>query len=73
MNWMKCIDRNNWDIDRNNDYLQFFIEFCNMKIFINSLRELIKWIGSKKSIEYKLNVPIENIDEWIHKNIRGGE
>jgi len=44
-----------------------------MKIFINSLRELIKWIGSKKSIEYKLNVPIENIDEWIHKNIRGGE
>jgi len=40
-----------------------------MVLAILELEELIRWTGSKRPIEYKLNVPIEKIDEWASKNI----
>lgn len=40
-----------------------------MTLGILEIEELIKWTGSKRPIEYKLNVSIEKIDEWICKNI----
>ena len=40
-----------------------------MALAILELEELIKWTGSKRPIEYKLNVPIERIYEWGSKNI----
>ncbi|BDC35415.1 MAG: hypothetical protein EF806_00950 [Candidatus Methanoliparum thermophilum] len=40
-----------------------------MTLGILEIEGLIKWTGSKRPIEYKLNVPIEKIDEWIKKNI----
>lgn len=41
-----------------------------MTLGILEIEGLIKWTGSKRPIEYKLNVPIEKIDEWIRKNIK---
>jgi len=40
-----------------------------MTLGILEIEGIIKWTGSKRPIEYKLNVPIEKIDEWIYKNI----
>jgi hypothetical protein len=39
-----------------------------MTLGILELEGLIKWTGSKRPIEYKLNVPIEKFEEWILKN-----
>jgi len=36
---------------------------------ILEIEELIKWTGSKRPVEYSLNVPIEKIEEWVYKNI----
>ena len=44
-----------------------------MALGILEIEELIKWTGSKRPIEYKLNVPTEKIHEWIPKNIKKGE
>jgi len=44
-----------------------------MTLGILEIEGLIKWTGSKRPIEYKLNVPIEKIDEWIYKNIEKGD
>jgi len=44
-----------------------------MTLGIIEIEGLIKWTGSKRPIEYKLNIPIEKIDEWIHRYIRKGE
>lgn len=41
-----------------------------MTFGIFEIEKLIEWTGSKRPIEYKLNVPIEKIEEWIHKNIK---
>ena len=41
-----------------------------MTLGILEIEGLIMWTGSKRPIEYKLNVPIEKIDEWIRENIR---
>jgi len=41
-----------------------------MALGILEIEELIKWTGSKRPIEYKLNVPTEKIHEWITKNIK---
>lgn len=38
-----------------------------MTLGILEIEGLIKWTGSKRPIEYKLNVPIEKIEEWIRK------
>ncbi len=44
-----------------------------MALGILEIEELIKWTGSKRPIEYKLNVLTEKIHEWITKNIKKGE
>lgn len=44
-----------------------------MTLGILEMEGLIKWTGSKRPIEYKLNVPIEKIEEWVHDNIRKEE
>jgi hypothetical protein len=44
-----------------------------MALGILEIEGLIKWTGSKRPIEYKLNVPIERMQEWACKNFRGGE
>ncbi len=41
-----------------------------MTLGILEIEELIKWTGSKRPIEYKLQVPIEKIYEWIRHNIK---
>lgn len=46
-----------------------FMEDYRMTLGILEIEDLIKWTGSKRPIEYKLNVPIEKIDRWAHKNI----
>ncbi len=40
-----------------------------MTLGILEIERLIKWTGSKRPIEYKLNVPIKKMYEWIYKNI----
>lgn len=40
-----------------------------MTLGILEIEDLIKWTGSKRPIEYKLNIPIEKIDRWSPKNI----
>jgi len=44
-----------------------------MTLGILEIEGLIKWTGSKRPIEYKLNAPIEKIDEWIRRNIKRGD
>ncbi|MGB3346649.1 MAG: HTH domain-containing protein [Candidatus Humimicrobiia bacterium] len=41
-----------------------------MTLGIFEIEGLIKWTGSKRPIEYKLNVPIEKINVWIRNNIK---
>lgn len=36
------------------------------------IEQLVKWTGSKRPIEYKLNVPIETINQWTRRKIRTG-
>ena len=44
-----------------------------MTLGILEIEGLIKWTGSKRPIEYKLNVLIEKINEWIHNYVRKRE
>jgi len=39
---------------------------------ILEIEGLVKWTGSKRPIEYKLNVPIERIKQWTRRKIRTG-
>lgn len=41
-----------------------------MTLGILEIERLIKWTGSKRPIEYKLNVPIEEIEGWIREHIK---
>jgi hypothetical protein len=41
-----------------------------MTMGILEIEGLIKWTGSKRPIEFKLNVPIEEIENWVSKNIK---
>jgi len=43
-----------------------------MALGILEIEGLIKWTGSKRPVEFRLNVQIDQIDEWIDKNIRSG-
>jgi len=40
-----------------------------MALGILEIEELINWTGSKRPIEYKLDVPIEEINKWFRKKI----
>lgn len=42
-------------------------------IGILEIEGLLGWTGSKRPIEYKLNVPVEELDRWFHKNIKRSE
>lgn len=44
-----------------------------MTLGILEIDGLIKWTGSKRPIEYKLNAPIERIKEWDSKSIGENE
>src|SRR3972149_4805306 len=41
-----------------------------MTLGILEIEGLIKWTGSKRPIEYKLDVPVVKMEEWIRKNIK---
>lgn len=40
-----------------------------MTIGILEIESLIKWIGSKIPVEYKLAVPPDEVDNWLHNKI----
>lgn len=42
-----------------------------MTLGILEIEGLIKWTGSKRPIEFKLNDSMENIEKWFQKNIVG--
>jgi len=59
------------ELDTNRKYKGKAEEYkIRVMIGILELEGLLGWTGSKRPIEYKLNVPIEKIDEWIHENIK---
>jgi hypothetical protein len=59
------------ELDTNRKYKGKAEEYkIRMMIGILELEGLLGWTGSKRPIEYKLNVPIEKIEEWVHKNIK---
>lgn len=62
------------ELDTNREYKGKAEEYkIRVLIGILELEGLLGWTGSKRPIEYKLNVSIEKIDEWIHKNIKKGD
>lgn len=59
------------ELDTNRKYKGKAEEYkIRVMISILELEGLVGWTGSKRPIEYKLNVPVEKIDEWVHKNIK---
>lgn len=40
-----------------------------MVLGVLELERLIQWTGSKSPVEYKLNVPVSRIEEWVQTNL----
>jgi hypothetical protein len=59
------------ELDTNRKYKGKAEEYkIRVMIGILELEGLLGWTGSKRPIEYKLNVPIEKIDKWVQENIK---
>ncbi len=41
-----------------------------MTLGILEIEGLIKWTGSKRPIEYKLNISIDEIEKWVEENLQ---
>ena len=40
-----------------------------MALAILEIKGLIKWNGSKRPVEFKLNAPVESIKKWLEDDI----